>query len=320
MTNLEGRYRRLVALYPRDHRERHGEEMLGVLLAGAGQHARPGLRETVDLLCSAARLHLRPVVTPGRIPIRDALASVALLGPLAMLLGATAALHELAGELRAGRLTSLVRPAAFLSPTADGLQWQWGLPDLPVWVVWFVVAMLALLRLRRTAAVGAWLGTIGFLSVPLIDPDPSSWWLVWHAGSVVSGIVVSAALTWSPGPARGWELVGGKRFTLFAGVVVATVVLFAKAPGVYGPGESVLTSIGSIMLIGGAMIAGGAWFRTRRWAALMLVLPVVLPALLLWALPLDVNIAVLTAMWYSVMVVAVLTIVGTPRWDRPRSA
>lgn len=118
-----------------------------------------------------------------------------------------------------------------------------------------VVAVLAVFRLRRAAAVGAWLGTVGFVSVPLVDPDPSLRWLVWHAGSVLAGIVVSAALTWSPGPARGWELVGGKRFTLFAGVVVATVVLFAQAPGVSGSRESVLTSIGSVMLVGGAVMA-----------------------------------------------------------------
>ncbi|MGW5162218.1 hypothetical protein ACWEPN_42680, partial [Nonomuraea wenchangensis] len=38
MSSLETRYRRLLAAYPRDHRARHEEEMLGVLLAGA----RPG--------------------------------------------------------------------------------------------------------------------------------------------------------------------------------------------------------------------------------------------------------------------------------------
>lgn len=319
MTNLEDRYRQLVALYPRDHQERHGEEMLGVLLAGAGEHARPSLGETVNLLWNAARLHLRRVVTPRGIPLRDVMASVALLGPLAMLLGATTALHELFNMWRAGTLASLAQPAALLSPTAEGLRWQGQLPDLPVWVVWLVVAVLALFRLRRTAATGAWLGAIGFLSVPLIDPSPSFSWLGWHTGSVVSGIVVAVALTWSPGPARGWEMVGGKRVTLFAGILVATALLFAKAPGVHGYSEAVLTSIGSVVLIGGAMMTSGTWPRTSRWAALALV-PIVVLAVLLLTLPLALDIAVLTTVWYSVTVVAVLAVVGTPRWVSAGSA
>jgi hypothetical protein len=38
-----------------------------------------------------------------------------------------------------------------------------------------VVATFALFRLRRIAAVDAWLGTIGFLSVPLIDVVLFAW-------------------------------------------------------------------------------------------------------------------------------------------------
>ncbi|HEX2130020.1 MAG TPA: hypothetical protein VHH15_00565 [Actinophytocola sp.] len=304
MTGLETSYRRLVALYPRDHRERHGEEMLGVLLDGAQRHARPGLRETVDLLFGAARLHLRRLVTADGKPTRDVWAGVALLGPLAMLLGAAGALNE----LRTSSLTSLLG-------TVDGMRWQWLPPDLPAWMVWFVVAVLALFRLRRTAAVGAWLGTAGFLSVPLIDPEPSFRWLVLHAGSVVAGIVVAAALTWSPGPARGWELVGGKRFTLFAGVVAAAVVLFAMAPGRYH--DSVLTSIGSVLLVGVAVAAGGAWSRIGYRAVLMLGLPVVLPVVLLWTLRIDPKTAVLAAGCYGLLSVVVLAVIGTPRAVRP---
>src|SRR4249920_3220230 len=33
---MEKRYRRLLALYPKDHRREHAEEMVGVLLAAAG--------------------------------------------------------------------------------------------------------------------------------------------------------------------------------------------------------------------------------------------------------------------------------------------
>jgi hypothetical protein len=319
MTNLEQRYRRLVATYPREHQERHGEEMLGVLLAGADKHARPGLRETVDLLWGAARLHLRRAVPQDGIPVRDALAVVALLGPLAMLLGATSALRGLASRWQTG---TLLDPASSLSPDADGLVWQWSLPDLPVWTAWLVVAVLALFRLRRMASVGAWLATAGFVSVPLIEPGASTWWLVWHAGSVVAGIVVAVALTWSPGPARGWDLVGRKRFTLFAGMVVATVALFTMADRISGSAEVLLTSVGSVVLVAGTVLAGGAWSRIGRRAALVsvLALPVVLPAVLLFTLPLELKTAVAAVLWYGVLAVAALAVIGPARMTAVPSA
>ena len=50
---LEGRYRRLLAVYPPAHRDAYEEEMVGVLMAGAqpGQR-RPALGEAADLLWS----------------------------------------------------------------------------------------------------------------------------------------------------------------------------------------------------------------------------------------------------------------------------
>ena len=48
---LEGRYRRLLAMYPAEHRRKHQDEMLGVLMTGAraGQH-RPGLAPLAGVL------------------------------------------------------------------------------------------------------------------------------------------------------------------------------------------------------------------------------------------------------------------------------
>lgn len=46
--------------YPRDHRARHQEEMLGVLLAAARPGRRhPDLAELADLLRGALRMHAR---------------------------------------------------------------------------------------------------------------------------------------------------------------------------------------------------------------------------------------------------------------------
>jgi hypothetical protein len=53
-TDLERRYRRLLALYPRAFRREHEQEMLSVLLAGAAEgQRRPRLAEAVDLLANA---------------------------------------------------------------------------------------------------------------------------------------------------------------------------------------------------------------------------------------------------------------------------
>jgi hypothetical protein len=60
---LERRYRRLLACYPRAFRREHEHEILSVLMAGApdGQQ-RPGLGEAADLIRSAIWMRLRPGV------------------------------------------------------------------------------------------------------------------------------------------------------------------------------------------------------------------------------------------------------------------
>ncbi len=59
-TDLERRYRRLLAFYPRAFRSEHEQEILSVLMAGAaaGQR-RPGLAESGDLLKHATWMRLR---------------------------------------------------------------------------------------------------------------------------------------------------------------------------------------------------------------------------------------------------------------------
>ena len=51
---LEGGYRRLLALYPAEHRRAHEAEMLGVLMTGARAGQRhPGVAESADLIWTA---------------------------------------------------------------------------------------------------------------------------------------------------------------------------------------------------------------------------------------------------------------------------
>jgi len=57
---LERRYRRMLAWYPREHRAVYEQEMLGVLMEGAGSdRSRPTLSERVDLLRGAFGARLR---------------------------------------------------------------------------------------------------------------------------------------------------------------------------------------------------------------------------------------------------------------------
>jgi hypothetical protein len=60
---LERRYRRLLACYPRAFRREFEQEMLSVLMAGAGEgQQRPRLGEAADLISSAIWMRLRPGV------------------------------------------------------------------------------------------------------------------------------------------------------------------------------------------------------------------------------------------------------------------
>jgi hypothetical protein len=65
-SQLERRYRRLLACYPRAFRREHEQEMLMVLLACAGEdRQRPGAADSVDLLWHGLWLRLRPATKPS---------------------------------------------------------------------------------------------------------------------------------------------------------------------------------------------------------------------------------------------------------------
>ena len=73
---LEQGYRRLLAWYPRAFRRDHADEILGVLMAGAGEgQQRPRPAEAADLLWSGLTMRLRgPALTGESRPWSDALA------------------------------------------------------------------------------------------------------------------------------------------------------------------------------------------------------------------------------------------------------
>jgi hypothetical protein len=309
--SLTERYRRLLAWYPRDHREHHGEEMLGVLLAGAGERTRPSRGETADLLRGALRLHLRRVVgADGGIDHRDVFAIVSLVGPLVLLAGAAPLLDRLAGALQSG----------------GPLSWDRAVEDTPhavVWGMWCVVAVLSMARLRRLAAAGAWLGTASFLSVPSVGHTDFLGSVVPDTGWLLLGVLVATALTWSPGPARGWQLVGG-RITLLAGAIVTSLTLVMKTYGTYdvlflpaegmlrGPAHLVVWGLALAWLVAGVVVAGGGRTREARRAALVLGVPVLVSVLML-LLPRHAHLLLVATVCYAVPLAVLLGLGGLPR-------
>jgi len=265
MNKAERRYRRLLACYPRDHRERNGEEMLGVLLADADDRRGPSWRDTADLLWGAVRLHLRRLVAiDGGLDPRDVLAILSLLGPLAILGGASSELHEL----------------GFWSQGGGGdVPWTHAAPNAPLWGIWLLVAVLAVAGLRRVAAVGAWFGTAGFAVAAVMmlqDSWSMRWWSGPDEGWVLLGLLTAVALTWSPGPKRGRELAGRWAVPVLAAAVVLTG-LTAYLTGLdatlyFGDpvGQAILLGPSAIV----AVAAAGLRSRAGRRAGLLLLLPI----------------------------------------------
>jgi len=82
-TELERRYRRLLRLYPREFRARRAEEMLGVLMASAGEgQSRPARSDVGDVVRGSLVMRLRG----PRGGWSFALAAFALVAPLFLVL------------------------------------------------------------------------------------------------------------------------------------------------------------------------------------------------------------------------------------------
>lgn len=180
---LERRYRRLLICYPARYRRVHEQEMLAVLMTSSPQgKRRPEIAEAADLILGALRVRLQPS--------RGDPAEPAWRDALAVL---SVILPVIIVLISAMEGTHLAAPLA--------------------------LAALVLLRLRRLAALAA--------AAMLI-------WLAFFSGSgtLVNGTVdavgflalglETVALTASPGPRRGLQLLTWKRAAL---TVIATLAV-----------------------------------------------------------------------------------------------
>ena len=214
----EKRYRRLLALYPKDHRREHAEEMVGVLLAAdgdapvpapnpvaravrSGQHAA----DVADLITGALRIRGRMALNRVRRmrwlswTVRDqrwsdALAVVSVIAPLLLLVAA---------------LTEFHIPQAVASSITGHPHWgvsaSLGLADLPMAVGAPGVTVLVFLQLRRLAGLGALATATGQIAAGAVPAfagyaDPAV------AFTVLLSCTAAVALLLSPGPGRGLAL------------------------------------------------------------------------------------------------------------------
>ena len=208
---LEGRYRRLLRMYPAAHRRKHQEEMLGVLMTGAraGQH-RPGLGDTANLVWGALLIRLRPARPGTAWPLwRDALAVVSVLLPVAFL------------------ATQIFSISSQLTPQPEThTAWVAFLQEMLVSAgAWVLLTALVLLRLRRIAI----LATTGLLIWFLVATAGAPYWLGIDPGVMLTATALGlelAALLASAGPRQGLPLMTWRYCALAVLVPVAVAAIY----------------------------------------------------------------------------------------------
>lgn len=339
---LEDRYRRLLRWYPAAHRAVHQEEMLGVLMAGAGPaQGRPRLAESADLLLGAARIRLRPGRALSDGPgWRDALAVYSIAAPLLLL--ASALISWLAAGLGPAHAGLAGLP---VSPAYTGLG---GYPVMPAsagsgrllvtTATWVTiggqgrVAALALAGLRRWAAAAAaacalYLGTAAAL--PLLHHMPLSAGisvgLLYVPFSLLAPISETAALLAAPGPRRGRQLIRRRgRAVLAAGSALAAALTRDSGSVLYFGGESLHRNASLLAGLAAAVLLLGLWLTSAPGKRLALLFGVLAYGLLLadgfidGSGPWDAD--TVNGSAGQVLVICVLTAVAHRTWRRSRAA
>ena len=271
---LERGYRRLLAWYPRAYRREHEDEILGVLMAGAGEgQRRPRLAESANVVWSALKMRLRgPAPASESRPWTDALALFSLAAPLFLLVVDILAV-ALPYRLPQVPASPLFARLIARYPEIGGLS----LLHVPVFGVTvgceLIIAVLVLLGLR-------WL-TLGVLAASVlywVAAGHSMPWIPYPLQLVTTGayLLVAAALIASPGPRRGRQLVNwryGVVLLVAAGAVqVSTVAYDAMTPfwrRAMFPPEVTIYLAGSVVLAAAVLAAAVVW--KLNWSFLLIL-------------------------------------------------
>lgn len=251
MNRLEARYRRLLRLYPREHRARYQAEMLAVLLevSRPGQQ-HPGLRNGADLIRGALVAWAVQASQRHRGEWTGAWAIIACLAPLT--------LSVFGGLFAAGFL---------IRAWADGgTSWVGQLMVGVAALVWPVIALLAWTGRRTLARATAWAAVV--VAFPALLGQHQEW--------LVFALLAALGITVSAGPAEGAAQLGRLRMTGYGLGVLLWGVFF-----VYGladnlwPGWAVVPawlgfSLGTALIVSAAFSGESG---ARRRAVLLLAAP-----------------------------------------------
>lgn len=140
---LEGRYRRVLRLFPGQYRRDREEEVLGVLLSAAstGQR-RPSVGELAALLVQASRVWIRLAVSPDRAANHQAASVLSVLLPLLLLF-----------PVARTALSAVTLPWSFLAANH---------PDQGAWALWGLAAILVVVGPAGLPRWPAAAGTVWF--------------------------------------------------------------------------------------------------------------------------------------------------------------
>lgn len=258
---LEGGYRRLLRWYPSSYRNRHEEEILGVLMAAArpGQR-RPGARDSVDLLWSVLKIRIRMTLRGADSqPWQAALALAGVLLPLLMVLLKLTVFLDRGAQYGFGTPADILvgaygEPGSYarsfqlnpypvaLTGNVTGALTAGPLPAL-------ILAVLVCLGRRRAAAVFAAFVPLAYLGIALTNgytllaaPRVD---VTLYAYGLEALILVTA-----PGTARGWRALRWRPSALLAAATVAAGVAMngGISPLFQAPLAAPASALGRLML------------------------------------------------------------------------
>jgi hypothetical protein len=212
---------RLVALYPRDWRERYGDELEETL-----DEDGLGLRSRLDVLRGAIDAHLHPAA-PSPIPVLAALSASALATAHAIGLAVQPVATEWPGYLE-DALLPLIASVALLIPALVGLWLKLGDADgalgrvgVILAVVGHVAWLVALLAAAARLAYGPW--TAAAATIAMVGTATLGLALAGRAHVVVGIGLAAAGLAGVAPPSLGWAAFAGA-WTIVAAVLVVEFI------------------------------------------------------------------------------------------------